>query len=146
MWGTESYHLIGYLPSVRHRWLLAADVRTQTTYICCFLHFESLHKSCKFSAVVLLLICTCSGNMCCDIILILSNTHKTQGIQWGSELCDCVCVYINILVYRYPPETMKRISQLSEKVSTKYRESRKNKLKRTFVEASDAAEAKAKRR
>lgn len=49
------------------------------------------------------------------------------------------------MIARYPPETMQRIAQLSEKVSEKYKASRKNKLKRTFVEASDAAEQKAKR-
>ncbi|KOB77159.1 CDKN2A-interacting protein [Operophtera brumata] len=64
------------------------------------------------------------------------------------ELVTLAQLFTNIefLGCRYPPETMKRISKLSEKVSAKYRESRKNKLKRTFVEASDAAEAKAKRR
>ncbi|CAG9136118.1 unnamed protein product [Plutella xylostella] len=46
---------------------------------------------------------------------------------------------------RYPPETMARVSQLAARVSSRYRDSRKNKLKRTFVQASDAAEAKAKR-
>ncbi|CAH0730851.1 unnamed protein product, partial [Brenthis ino] len=63
------------------------------------------------------------------------------------ELITLAQLFTNIefLGCRYPPQTMKRIAKLAEKVSAKYRESRKNKLKRTFVEASDAAEAKAKR-
>lgn len=47
--------------------------------------------------------------------------------------------------YRYPAETMKRIAQLAANVTEKYRSSRRDKLKRTFVGASDAAEMKAKR-
>ncbi|XP_045526210.1 partner of xrn-2 protein 1-like [Pieris brassicae] len=63
------------------------------------------------------------------------------------ELVTLAQLYTNIefLGCRYPVETMKRIAKLAEKVSAKYKESRKNKLKRTFVEASDAAEQKAKR-
>ncbi|GBP84907.1 Partner of xrn-2 protein 1 [Eumeta japonica] len=45
----------------------------------------------------------------------------------------------------YPSATMRRITELAEKVSAKYREQRRGKLKRTFVQASDAAEQKAKR-
>ncbi|KAJ0169432.1 hypothetical protein K1T71_015019 [Dendrolimus kikuchii] len=45
----------------------------------------------------------------------------------------------------YPAETIKRVSKLAEKVSAKYRESRRKKLKRTFMQANDAAEQKAKR-
>ncbi|XP_028031992.1 partner of xrn-2 protein 1-like [Bombyx mandarina] len=64
-----------------------------------------------------------------------------------AELVTLAQIYTNIefLGCRYPPQTMKRISVLAEKVSAKYKESRKNKLKRTFVQASDAAEQKAKR-
>lgn len=71
--------------------------------------------------------------------------HKDQFEE--SELVTLAQLFTNIefLGCRYPPDTMKRIAKLSEKVSNKYRESRKNKLKRTFVEASDAAEQKAKR-
>ncbi|XP_026486526.1 partner of xrn-2 protein 1-like [Vanessa tameamea] len=63
------------------------------------------------------------------------------------ELITLAQLFTNIefLGCRYPAQTMKRIAKLAEKVSAKYKESRKNKLKRTFVEASDAAEAKAKR-
>ncbi|KAJ8706806.1 hypothetical protein PYW07_012884 [Mythimna separata] len=63
------------------------------------------------------------------------------------ELITLAQLFTNIefLGCRYPAATMKRIAKLSEKVSAKYRESRKHKLKRTFVQASDAAEQKAKR-
>ncbi|CAK1547907.1 unnamed protein product [Leptosia nina] len=63
------------------------------------------------------------------------------------ELITLAQLYTNIefLGCRYPQETMKKIAKLAETVSAKYKESRKNKLKRTFVQASDAAEQKAKR-
>ncbi|CAG4969984.1 unnamed protein product [Colias eurytheme] len=63
------------------------------------------------------------------------------------ELVTLAQLFTNIefLGCRYPQATMKRIAKLAEKVSAKYKESRKNKLKRTFVQASDAAEQKAKR-
>ncbi|XP_013193848.1 partner of xrn-2 protein 1 [Amyelois transitella] len=71
--------------------------------------------------------------------------HKDNFAE--EELVTLAQLFTNIefLGCRYPPQTMKRIAQMSEKVSAKYRESRKNKLKRTFVQASDAAEQKAKR-
>ncbi|KPJ14054.1 hypothetical protein RR48_01629 [Papilio machaon] len=64
-----------------------------------------------------------------------------------AELITLAQLFTNIefLGCRYPPLTMKRVAKLAEKVSKKYKESRKNKLKRTFVQASDAAEQKAKR-
>ncbi|XP_045783258.1 partner of xrn-2 protein 1-like [Maniola jurtina] len=64
-----------------------------------------------------------------------------------SELITLAQIFTNIefLGCRYPAQTMKRIAKLAEKVSAKYRESRKHKLKRTFIGASDAAEQKAKR-
>ncbi|XP_045508994.1 partner of xrn-2 protein 1-like [Colias croceus] len=63
------------------------------------------------------------------------------------ELVTLAQLFTNIefLGCRYPQATMRRIAKLAEKVSAKYKESRKNKLKRTFVQASDAAEQKAKR-
>ncbi|CAH2064715.1 unnamed protein product, partial [Iphiclides podalirius] len=63
------------------------------------------------------------------------------------ELVTLAQLFTNIefLGCRYPAPTMKRIAKLAEKVSQKYKESRRNKLKRTFVQASDAAEQKAKR-
>ncbi|CAH2209576.1 partner of xrn-2 protein 1-like [Pararge aegeria] len=64
-----------------------------------------------------------------------------------AELITLAQIFTNIefLGCRYPAMTMKRIAKLAEKVSAKYKESRKNKLKRTFIGASDAAEQKAKR-
>ncbi|CAG4980607.1 unnamed protein product [Parnassius apollo] len=64
-----------------------------------------------------------------------------------AELVTLAQLFTNIefLGCRYPPQTMKRIAKLAEKVSKTYKDSRKNKLKRTFVQASDAAEQKAKR-
>ncbi|KAJ0184379.1 hypothetical protein K1T71_000802 [Dendrolimus kikuchii] len=71
--------------------------------------------------------------------------HKDNFDQ--EELITLAQLFTNIefLGCRYPAETMKRVSKLAEKVSAKYRESRRNKLKRTFMQASDAAEQKAKR-
>ncbi|KAG6465929.1 partner of xrn-2 protein 1-like isoform X1 [Manduca sexta] len=71
--------------------------------------------------------------------------HKDKFEE--DELITLAQIFTNVefLGCRYPPQTMKRIAKLAEKVSAKYKESRKNKLKRTFVEASDAAEQKAKR-
>ncbi|KAL4711766.1 hypothetical protein ACJJTC_004108 [Scirpophaga incertulas] len=71
--------------------------------------------------------------------------HKDDFQQ--EELVTLAQLFTNIefLGCRYPPQTMKMIAKLSEKVAAQYRNSRKNKLKRTFVAASDAAEQKAKR-
>ncbi|XP_048480192.1 partner of xrn-2 protein 1 isoform X2 [Plutella xylostella] len=71
--------------------------------------------------------------------------HKDKFSE--AELVTLAQLFTNIefLGCRYPPETMARVSQLAARVSSRYRDSRKNKLKRTFVQASDAAEAKAKR-
>ncbi|CAD0207113.1 unnamed protein product [Chrysodeixis includens] len=73
--------------------------------------------------------------------------EEHKGDFEEGELITLAQLFTNIefLGCRYPPATMQRIAKLSEKVSAKYRESRKNKLKRTFVQASDAAEQKAKR-
>lgn len=45
---------------------------------------------------------------------------------------------------RYPPKVMDLIEELSKGLADDLREKRKGKLQRTFVSASDAAEAKAK--
>ncbi|XP_055598043.1 partner of xrn-2 protein 1-like [Uranotaenia lowii] len=57
------------------------------------------------------------------------------------ELVCLAQVFTNVefLGCRYPPETMSLIAELSKDVVGSYRESRQNKLKRTFVAASDAA-------
>ncbi|XP_076269268.1 uncharacterized protein LOC143201940 [Rhynchophorus ferrugineus] len=46
----------------------------------------------------------------------------------------------------YPAPVMFKIAELSKDVAKKYRENKKNKLQRTFVSASDAAENKIKKR
>ncbi|ENN80150.1 hypothetical protein YQE_03414, partial [Dendroctonus ponderosae] len=46
----------------------------------------------------------------------------------------------------YPTPVMIRIAELSKDIAKNYRESQKNKLKRTFVSASNAAENKIKKR
>lgn len=50
------------------------------------------------------------------------------------------------LFFRYPEKTMKLVEELSKDVAAEHREQQKMKLQRTFVGASDAAEAKAKGR
>lgn len=70
--------------------------------------------------------------------------------NWIAE-DDLVClaqVFVNIelLHCRYPLETMERIKELSKGIADEYRDSRKNKLQRTFVSASDAAASKVQRK
>lgn len=47
---------------------------------------------------------------------------------------------------KYPSETMIMVGELSKEVAKEFRANRANRLKRTFVTASDAAEARAKGR
>lgn len=47
---------------------------------------------------------------------------------------------------KYPSETMIMVGELSQEVAKEFRAGRANRLKRTFVAASDAAEARAKGR
>lgn len=47
---------------------------------------------------------------------------------------------------KYPSETMRMVGELSKEVAKEFRAERANRLKRTFVTASDAAEARAKGR
>lgn len=47
---------------------------------------------------------------------------------------------------KYPSETMHMVAELSKDVAKEFRAERANRLKRTFVAASDAAEARAKGR
>lgn len=47
---------------------------------------------------------------------------------------------------KYPAETMAMVAELSKEVAKEFRAGRANRLKRTFVAASDAAEARAKGR
>lgn len=56
-----------------------------------------------------------------------------------------VLVNVEILGCRYPAETMVQIAELSKGIVEDYRDRQKNKLKRTFVGAADAASAKVKK-
>ncbi|GBP09920.1 hypothetical protein EVAR_71722_1, partial [Eumeta japonica] len=47
---------------------------------------------------------------------------------------------------KYPAETMRMVAELSQEVAKDFRSERATRLKRTFVAASDAAEARAKGR
>ncbi|XP_058458829.1 NF-kappa-B-repressing factor-like [Malaya genurostris] len=64
------------------------------------------------------------------------------------ELVCMAQVFVNVelLHCRYPLETMERLKELSEGVANEYRASRRNKLQRTFVSASDAAASKVQRK
>ncbi|KAJ2938341.1 hypothetical protein O0L34_g13263 [Tuta absoluta] len=71
--------------------------------------------------------------------------------RWKNDYCEerLVClarVFANmeLLGCRYPSEVMQEVARLSHDVAKSYRNSRKDKLKRTFVSASDAAEDRAK--
>lgn len=60
------------------------------------------------------------------------------------ELVCLAQVFVNVelLHCRYPLETMERLKELSKGIADEFRASRKNKLQRTFVSASDAAASK----
>lgn len=72
--------------------------------------------------------------------------HKDKFPE--NELVCLAQVFTNIefLGCRYPTQTMERVAALSKVVAEKFRKTRANKIKRTFVGASDAAGAKAKGR
>ncbi|RZF49208.1 hypothetical protein LSTR_LSTR010938 [Laodelphax striatellus] len=70
--------------------------------------------------------------------------HKDR---YPEEKLVCLAqVFYNVefLGCRYPEKLMKLVEELSKDVAVDYREQKKNRLQRTFVAASDAAEAKAK--
>lgn len=64
------------------------------------------------------------------------------------ELICLAQVFTNVefLGCRYPKETMTLIAQLSEGIVESYRDKQKNRLSRTFVSATDAANTKVKRK
>lgn len=72
--------------------------------------------------------------------------HKDKFPE--QELICLAQVFTNIefLGCRYPDKTMQKVALLSKDVAKDFRKSRESKLKRTFVEASEAAGAKAKGR
>ncbi|KAK3890827.1 hypothetical protein Pcinc_005252 [Petrolisthes cinctipes] len=51
---------------------------------------------------------------------------------------------VELLGCRYSDEIMEQVAELGRDINNSYRESKKNKLQRTFVKASDAAESRAK--
>lgn len=71
--------------------------------------------------------------------------HKDKFAE--DELVCLAQVFTNVefMGCKYPEETMRKVGLLSQEVANDFRKSRANKLKRTFVGASDAAGAKAKR-
>lgn len=73
---------------------------------------------------------------------------RHQNVIPEDELVCLAQVFVNVelLHCRYPLETMERLRELSKGVADEYRNSRKNKLQRTFVSASDAAASKVQRR
>ncbi|XP_034935843.1 NF-kappa-B-repressing factor [Chelonus insularis] len=70
--------------------------------------------------------------------------HKDRFPE--DQLVCLAQVFTNIefLGCRYPQETMDLVAELSKDVAKDFREKQKSKLQRTFVKASDAANAKAK--
>lgn len=72
--------------------------------------------------------------------------HKSSFPE--NELICLAQVFTNVefLGCRYPDDTMRKVALLSKDVADEFRKSRENKIKRTFVGASDAAGAKVKGR
>ncbi|XP_070493677.1 NF-kappa-B-repressing factor-like [Chironomus tepperi] len=72
--------------------------------------------------------------------------HHWDKINDEEEVLCCAQLFVNIefLGCRYAAEIMRKIKLMSDEVPEirKYRESRQNKLKRTFVTAQDAIQAK----
>lgn len=72
--------------------------------------------------------------------------HHWDNIDDEEEILCCAQLFVNIefLGCRYAAEIMQKIHNMSNEVPQirKYREIRKNKLKRTFVTAQDAIQAK----
>jgi hypothetical protein len=64
-----------------------------------------------------------------------------EGTSRGTDNNECCIGFC-----RYPAETMQLVAHLSQGVADGYREKQKGRLQRTFVQASDAAGAKAKGR
>nr|XP_018902949.1 PREDICTED: NF-kappa-B-repressing factor-like isoform X2 [Bemisia tabaci]XP_018902957.1 PREDICTED: NF-kappa-B-repressing factor-like isoform X2 [Bemisia tabaci]XP_018902966.1 PREDICTED: NF-kappa-B-repressing factor-like isoform X2 [Bemisia tabaci] len=61
-------------------------------------------------------------------------------------ICLAQCFFnIEFMGTRYPDKVMKLVEELSVEVAAEHREKQKTKLQRTFVKASDAAEAKVKK-
>ncbi|XP_077291813.1 partner of xrn-2 protein 1-like [Arctopsyche grandis] len=72
-------------------------------------------------------------------------THKDRFSEDKLVCLARVFTNVELLGCRYPQTTMKLIAELSKDVASDFRKKRESKLKRTFVQASDAAQQKAKR-
>lgn len=68
-------------------------------------------------------------------------THKDKFPEARLVCLAQVFTNMEFLGCRYNTEVMETVSELSKGVADSYREKKKDKLKRTFVKASDAAEA-----
>lgn len=73
-------------------------------------------------------------------------THKDKFPENEVVCLAQVFTNVELLGCRYPDETMQQIALLSKEVADDYRKSRADKIKRTFVGASEAAGAKVKGR
>lgn len=78
-------------------------------------------------------------------IVVHSLTYKSITIVSIFLITDHK-VYAMCMSSRYPEKTMQLVAELSKGVADDHREKQKGKLKRTFVQASDAAGAKVKGR
>lgn len=69
------------------------------------------------------------------------DAHKTKYPE--KKLICLAQVFFNMefMGCRYPSETMILVNELSQDIAKDFRDSRKDRLKRTFVSASDAIEA-----
>ncbi|XP_067617398.1 NF-kappa-B-repressing factor [Eurosta solidaginis] len=72
--------------------------------------------------------------------------HKDKFPEERLVCLAAVFTNMEFMGCRYPAETMRLVAELSKEVVKDYRKSRESKLKRTFVAASEAAEARVKAR
>lgn len=73
---------------------------------------------------------------------------ETHMKNFGEDELVCLAqVFFNveILGCKYPSATMERIAHLTKDIASEFRKMREGRLKRTFMGASAAAEAKVKR-
>ncbi len=73
------------------------------------------------------------------------NAHKDRFPE--DELICLTQVFFNVefMGCKYPSETMQLVAELSKDVAEEFRKVRSGRLKRTFITASDAIEAKYKK-
>jgi hypothetical protein len=79
-----------------------------------------------------------------DILYMHACFHSCCGMLVQVE--DLIFMDTLFVFGRYPMETMQLVADLSQGIVDSYREKQKGRLQRTFVQASDAAGAKAKGR